>query len=156
MTKAKRLLMEQTELTSSKPLGLRAKLLLIPAELEATAQRLRDNEYAMSLAGDPEATAGPTGRERDTNVHRNTFEVITIPYWTDANKWVVLADPAMVPTIEVGFYQGRQEPELFVQDMQNVGTMFDSDQLTYKARLIFGAAVLDHRGMVASSEATAA
>ena len=38
------------------------------------------------------------------------------------------------------------EPEIFVQSMETVGSMFDSDQWTYKVRHIYGATVMDFRG----------
>ena len=41
-----------------------------------------------------------------------------------------------------GFLGGREEPELFVQDMPNVGSMFSNDKLTYKIRHIYGGNVL--------------
>lgn len=151
LSKAKRLLTEQTEKDSSKPLGLRASLLVVPPELEATAMRLNQNEFAMSLLG-PAESGTVTGRERDVNVHRGSVDTIVVPYWTDSASWFVVADPRTTPIIEVGFYQGKQEPELFVQDMPNIGTNFDKDVITYKSRLIFGTTVLDHRGVVGSSE----
>jgi hypothetical protein len=46
----------------------------------------------------------------------------------------------------VGFFQGRQEPELFVADNPTVGSMFTNDQILYKIRFIFGVGVLDFRG----------
>jgi hypothetical protein len=44
---------------------------------------------------------------------------------------------------------GREDPELFVQDMPNVGSMFNNDQLTYKIRHIYGGAVMDFRPFAA-------
>ena len=50
-------------------------------------------------------------------------------------------------TIEVGFYQGKEAPELFSQVDANVGSVFDADKITWKIRHIYGSAVVDHRGM---------
>ena len=47
-----------------------------------------------------------------------------------------------LPVIEIGFLDGQQDPELFMQDMPNVGSMFSNDQLTYKIRHIYGGNVL--------------
>ena len=153
LAQAKRLLIETTEKDSSKRLGLRGKLLLIPPELEPVAMRLQKNEFAVSATGSQGEVAGSViSRERDINVHSNSFEYLVIPYWSVATRWYFVADPSTVPLIEVGFYQGKQEPELFVQDMPNVGTNFDRDVIQYKARLIFGHVVLDHRGVIGSSE----
>ncbi|AWI78589.1 hypothetical protein CEW87_03965 [Parazoarcus communis] len=74
-------------------------------------------------------------------------EVIAVPYWTDANDWAVVADPRRIPTIEIGFLDGREEPELFVQDTPNVGSLFSNDKITYKIRHIYSGAVMDYRGL---------
>jgi hypothetical protein len=51
-----------------------------------------------------------------------------------------------MPLLEVGFYNGQEEPELWVQDLPNVGSVFNSDKVTYKIRHIWGICVLDYRG----------
>jgi hypothetical protein len=89
---------------------------------------------------------GVSGESATTpNLHQG-IEAIVVDYWTDPNDWVVVADPNLIPTMEIGFFEGREEPELFVQDVPNVGSMFDSDTITYKIRHIYGGDVLDHRG----------
>jgi hypothetical protein len=57
-----------------------------------------------------------------------------------------LADPADIPTIEIGFLDGREEPELFVQDNPTVGSLFTNDKITWKIRHIYGGNVTDFRG----------
>lgn len=69
-------------------------------------------------------------------------EVIPVSYWTDANDWVTVADPMVLPVLEIAFLNGQEEPELFVQDMPNVGSMFSNDKLTYKIRHEYGGTVL--------------
>ena len=66
-------------------------------------------------------------------------------YWTDVNDWSISADVMDVPGIEIGFLDGNQEPELFVQDNPTVGSMFANDKVTYKIRHIYGGAVTDFR-----------
>ena len=68
-------------------------------------------------------------------------------YWTDANDWYLAADPDDIPCIEVGFLDGREEPELFVQDNPTVGSLFTHDKIAYKIRHVYGGDVLDHRGL---------
>jgi hypothetical protein len=70
-----------------------------------------------------------------------------IDYWTSQTQWYLGADTALCPTIEVGFYQGREEPELFTQADQTVGSMYDADKMTWKIRHIYSGAVLEHRGL---------
>jgi hypothetical protein len=91
-------------------------------------------------------TIGTSEVETSPNFHGTYgMEPIVVPEWTDATDWVAVADPKNVPTIEVGFLNGKEEPELFIQDMPNVGSMFDADQVKYKIRHIWGLVLLDYR-----------
>jgi len=111
--------------------------LVIPPDLEDTAFKILKS--TVELTSNKDATV--------PNIHSTYLkDYVSVPYWTDATDWVAVADPAMIPTIEVGFYQGKQEPELFVQDQPNVGSVFTADKITYKIRHIWGYTVLDYRG----------
>jgi hypothetical protein len=124
---------------ADEPLNLYPKMLLVPAELEELGWRL--TTIPMQAVSAQNATEPSYNRARlglDT--------LIVLPYWSDANNWWLVANPMDLPTIEVGFYQGRQEPELFLQDQPNVGALFSNDQLEYKIRYVFGVTVLDFRG----------
>jgi len=114
------------------------RLLVVPNELEELAYQLTTS--AVAVPGTP---AGPS----DTpNLHRGLdYEVID--YWTDANDWFLVADPLMIPTIEVGFLFGNQEPELFTQADPNIGSVFNADTITYKIRHVYSGTPLDHRGV---------
>lgn len=121
-------------------LSIVPKQLIVPSSLEELAYQL-----ATSLVALP--SGAPVGGATDIpNIHSRMNEPIVVDYYSDQNDWYVVADPSMVPTIEVGFYNGRQDPELFTQSDPTVGTNFDSDKITYKIRHIYGSAVLDHRG----------
>jgi hypothetical protein len=123
-------------------LGLTSKWLLVPLELEDIAYRLTTSPTVIGAANN----AGT-----EPNVHSSHgLEVIVVPYWTDANDWALVCDPADCPTIEVGFFNGNEEPELFVQDQPTTGSMFTQDKITYKIRHIYGVCVLDHRGVYKS------
>lgn len=120
-------------------LGLTPKYLLIPSELQDTAFRLTSSGIVIGATNNS-AT--------EPNIHATYgLKPIEIPYWTDGTDWAMIADPKDVPTFEIGFFQGREEPELFVADNPTVGSMFTNDQIVYKIRHIYGGAVLDHRGM---------
>jgi len=113
------------------------KYIIVPPELEDEAWELTASPVVVTSNKD--ATI--------PNIHRAKYgvEYIQVSYWTDATDWVAVADPKMIPTIEVGFWNGRQEPELFVQDQPTVGSVFNSDKITYKIRHVWGYAVLDYR-----------
>jgi len=126
---------KQTELDSAKRMGLVPAHLWVPIDLEQTAFELTQSDRKAGTA------------DNDANFVREmslTYHVV--PYWTDTNNWFTSASKDAVPVIELGFY-GPEEPEIFTQDMPNVGSMFSNDQLTWKIRHIYGAAVIDFRGL---------
>lgn len=116
-------------------LNFTPKYLVVPAELEETAWTLVTS--AVNVVAAANATV--------PNLHQGMTLIID-PSFADVNDWFVIADPSLIPTIELGYLGGREEPELFVQDMGNVGSMFNNDSVTWKIRHIYGAAVLDFRG----------
>ena len=123
-------MIQQTEKDSGDPLGIGPSFLMVPPELEETAGDLF---------------------RRDTNLDRTFVQslsptILPIWYWTDATDWALQADPNDIPTIEVGFLDGNEEPDLFVQDSPTVGSLFNNDQITYKIRHIYNGAVVDFRG----------
>jgi hypothetical protein len=123
--------MKALEPGSNEELGLILKNLLVPADLEQKAYDLF---------------------KRDTN-NDETFiqtlkpNIIPIPGWTDPNDWVATVDKADQPMIELGFFQGKEEPDLFVQDAETHGSMFANDEITYKIRHIYGGAFLSSLGV---------
>jgi hypothetical protein len=128
---ARRLAMlKQAEGDSLDRLGIGPKFLVVPVDLEQTASDL----FVRNTNNDK------------SFINELTLQVLPVWYWTDANDWALVADPVEVPSIEVGFLDGNEEPELFVQDNPTVGSMFSNDKLTYKIRQIAGATVVNYRG----------
>lgn len=123
-------MVKQTELDSAKPIGIEPKTLLVPWDLQEVAHNL----FRMGVNND-----------RDF-VQDFMYDVTPVPGWTDANDWVLVADPMELETIEVGFLDGMMEPEILVQSSELYGSMFDSDQWTFKIRHIYGATTMDYRG----------
>lgn len=129
-------MMKQTEAGSLEPLGIAPRIIMVPSDLE---------DIAYELTAQPNL-AGFSPSAPDA-VRKQTWEIIGVKTWIDANNWYLAADPKDIPCIEVGFLDGKEMPELFVQDMPNVGSMFSNDKLTYKIRHIYGGAVVDYRGL---------
>lgn len=118
------------------------KTIIVPTALEFVAQRLvsPSDAYAAAIANpsteqslDPQAFKGAG------------LDYLVYDQFTDTNDWYAVADPNEVSTVVVGFLNGRQDPEMFVQDQPNVGSNFTADKVTYKVRHIYGGDVLDHR-----------
>jgi len=136
LTSAKIAMKDQTALSSSITfLAAKPKYMLVPNELETTALQLRNSKT--EVTSDKDATVA--------NPHEGTFDVIPVSYWTDDDKWILVADPKLIPTIEVGFLGGKREPELFTEAPQS-GSHFTADKVVCKVRFVFGGAIVDHRG----------
>lgn len=120
---------------TSQKLNIVPKFLLVPADLEDTAFRLCTSAVAVTASG---------FNATEPNIHQGMIPIVD-PWLSDVNDWFVVADPATCPTMEIAFFNGREDPELFVQDMTNVGSMFTNDQLTYKIRHAYSGAIIDWR-----------
>lgn len=116
-------------------LGFTPRLLVVPPELEEIAYKLTRSAVAVT-----------SGEDATTpNIHQGLdYEVVD--YFSDANDWFLATDPNACPTIEVGFYRGRQDPELFSQTDPTQGAVFSADKILYKIRQAYSGTVLDHRG----------
>jgi len=124
-------MMRQQEPGSDAELGLVPRYLMVPPELE---------EQAYDTF------------KRDTNNDETFVQslkpmVMPVWCWTDVNNWVASCDKTDHPIIELGFFQGQREPQLFIQDNPNVGSMFTNDATTYKIRHIYGGAPLSSQGV---------
>lgn len=119
-------MLKQTRAGSSKRLGVGPAAVLVPFDLQETAFNLFVRNQNLDK----------------TFVQSINPEVIPVAYWTDTNDWCSLADPNRFPVLEIAFLDGQEEPETFVQDMPNVGSMFSNDQITMKIRHIYGGAIV--------------
>jgi hypothetical protein len=115
---------------------------LLPKWLLVSPNRER---LATQISTSPTLVGATGNAATEPNLHRG-IQPLVVDYWDDPNDWWVVGDPRRVPTIEVGFWNGREEPELFVQDQPNVGSVFSADKISYKIRHVWGLTVLDFRG----------
>lgn len=121
-----RLSMRQQKGLSGKPINVRPKYLIVPPELETTAERLL-------------AAIQPT-KSTDVNPFGGSFELLVEARLTDSARWYVVADPAQIEGLEYAYLQGEEGP----QTETRAG--FEVDGLEIKVRLDFGAAFMDSRG----------
>lgn len=124
-------MMKQADPDTGEVLGLAPNILLVPADLEEAAFE---------------------AFRRDTNVDPDFAQssmpkIRPVSYWTDVSDWALICDPMDHATIEIGFLDGKQEPEMFIQDSPTTGSMFTNDMVTYKIRHIYGGAPASALGM---------
>lgn len=115
-------MVKQTRAGSAKRLGASPKTVLVSFDQQETAYNLFVRNQNLDK----------------TFVQTVNPEVICPAYWTDANDWCTVADPNRLPVLEIGFLDGKEDPELFIQDMPNQGSLFSNDKVTYKIRHIYG------------------
>jgi len=121
----------------------RPKYIIVPRELKSRALRILDpsDAFAPNLAAVADADIG-----RDPHQYKGSgMEVIVYDKLTNAKDWWTVGDPSLVPTVVIGFFGGRQEPEMFMQDDPASGLGFNNDTQAIKIRHIYGGSVLDHR-----------
>lgn len=115
--------------------GALPKTLLVPSDLEETGFNIFQR----------------TVNHDKTFVQSQRIEVVPVGYWTDANDWCLVGDPKVSPTIDLAFFDGKEDPEVIVSDMPTTGSLFANDAITLKIRHIYGAAVADRRSFYKSA-----
>lgn len=127
----------QKETGSNEVLDIRPKFLVVPVELEPLANSLINSEVK------PGATNG------EINIHRNKLVIVENPYLREDDNVFLVADPSTVETIEIGFMDGKEEPELILQNGDTEGNTFLRDSWTYKGRHEYGGSQSDVKGLAA-------
>ena len=123
---------------STKRIGLEERFLLVPVELREVALQLERSSMV------------PDSANRAVNVFAGTFSTIVVPNFTDPNNWYLMSSPDQLDMLEMGFLNGRREPEMFVQSDPTAGMNFTHDVVAYKIRHRYGGGWIDYRGSVAS------
>lgn len=140
LSAARRAMRKQTAYgDSSDVLGVSPRYLLVASDLEELAFELAKSAVALP------AVAPAGGAANTPNIHQGIVPV-TVDYWSSATQWITMADPKAVPTIELGFTAGDENPDLIVQNAPGAGSTFSADKITFKVRHAYSGAVADHRG----------
>lgn len=126
-------MMKQTN-SADKRLGIRPRYLLLPPDLYWTAVTILNS------------TLLPGSQNNDANPLQGMLEPIVVPQFSDTKDYYLMADPAQIECLEVGFINGQETPELLVQDNPTAGSVFTNDAISYKVRWEFGGGWLDYRG----------
>ena len=138
---------EQTaRLNTSDVLGPRnsPKYVVVPNELKNRAQRILapSPAYAFALSSTPDGdTSMDPGAYAGSGI-----EALVYDYLTNAKDYWTFRDPANGPIAVGGFFAGKEEPEIFIQNDPNSGLGFSADTEAIKVRHIYGGEVVDHTG----------
>lgn len=130
------------------PLGVDPAILLYPPELDTTAWELMNSEFIV-YGG---ASAAKQG---DRNQWKGRFNPVKCRYLSNpaipgnsATAWQLLANPALLPVVEVCFLNGQESPTI-----QQSGVEYQFDKLGISIRGVFdfGVAMQNFRGGVFSA-----
>lgn len=130
---------------STRKLGLKGKYLLVPTALRKTAWLLTVAQNAMAMGGVGNVASNDDAALR--YIRSLGIIPVEVPHWADANDWVLAGDKMQCGILEVGFWNGREEPELFVADNPSAGSLFTNDQIQYKIRHVYGVGIYDWRNV---------
>ena len=122
---AARLAMRRQVGINGRPIAVAPKFLLVPPELETTAELVLASVQAT--------------RTEDVNPFGGKLELLVEARLADTGRWYVAADPVSAEGLEYSYLQGQEGP----QTESRPG--FDVDGVQVKVRLDYGAAFLDWR-----------
>lgn len=130
-----------TEKDSGEPLGLldggvKANL-IYPVGLVETAE---------SIVNDDEYFSANDLTTKTRNPLKGKINGKMISLLTDANDWYMSLPPDVADLIEMGYMDGRQEPEFFLADSPQSEQVFVADKIRYKLRHRYAGAWIDYRG----------
>jgi len=98
-----------------------------------------------SIAGDEFYYATNDLTDKTRNPMKGKVKAHSVPLLTDANDWGILLPPDMIDMVEMGYLNGRREPEMFVADSPQSEQVFVADKIRHKIRHEYSGAVIDYR-----------
>jgi cation transport regulator ChaB len=111
--------------------------LIYPVDLLATAEGIVNDDFYFS-ANDL------TTKLRNSLKGKILGRMIS--RFTDANDWGLIMPNNVIDIVEMGYLNGRQEPEMFLADAPQAEQVFVADKIRHKVRLECAGAVIDYRG----------
>lgn len=117
----------QKSMDGKEKVAVRPAYLIVPPELTMVARQVLSTVAATTV--------------EDVNVWAGKLELIEEPTLENPAGWYLAADPAEFDTIEYAYLEGEEGVQTETQ------RDFETDNVNIKARLDFGAGVVDHRGL---------
>lgn len=136
---------KQTELNSSKRLGIYPKYCLVPGDLFDAALVVFGYGDGQPTTYSPEALSRSIEDPRPIP--------LSVPDWTDATDWAAVADPKVFPAIHMSYAQSpgggvHPAPELFSVASPLAGLNFSADLMPIKVRDWFSYGPSTYNGLI--------
>lgn len=136
---------QSTEPDSGEKMGITAKYLLVPPELEDVAMRI--------INGTVYVPVSTSGGSNEPGMVRRLIPIVE-PFLTSTTAWYILASPEDAPWCEVGFLNGKQTPDLLMKRADTVNLAggedpygYEFDEIFYKVRHDWAIATAMHQGI---------
>jgi len=134
-------LAKMTEKDSGERIGLLADPsvkpnLIGPIDIMETINQIANEEFYYSANDLTTKTPNPL---------KNKVNPVVVPILTDENDWGLLLPPELIDMVEMGYLNGREEPEMFIADSPQSEQVFVADKVRYKGRHEYAGAVVDYR-----------
>ncbi len=132
---------KMTEKDSAERIGLLSDpsvkpTLFYPIDLIATAESIVEDEYYF-------ATNDLTTKTR--NPLRGKIAGQMVSLFTDTTDWGLVLPASVIDIVEMGYLNGRTEPEMFLADSPQAEQVFVADKIRHKIRHEYAGAVIDFR-----------
>ena len=114
------------------PLGITPQLLLVPPELEMTAEELMGSSVLIT---------GESATRGNVNVFAGRYRVVSSAYLTSGTTWWLMASPAELPAMEVAFLNGQRLPTV-----QQAEADFNMLGIQVRGHFSYGVAKAEARG----------
>ena len=114
------------------PLGITPQLLLVPPELEMTAEELMGSSVLIT---------GESVTRGNVNVFAGRYRVVSSAYLTSGTTWWLMASPAELPAMEVAFLNGQRLPTV-----QQAEADFNMLGIQVRGHFSYGVAKAEARG----------
>jgi len=112
-------------------------VLVYPVDLMETGEQIVNDEF---YYGSNDLTS------KTRNPLKGKIAGAMVSLLSDADNWGLLMPPSEVDMVEMGFLNGRQEPELFVADSPQSEQVFVADKIRHKIRHEYAGTVVSFQG----------
>lgn len=128
----------------SGPIPLNGYSLIIPEDLETIADELMNSTLK------PHTTSNEYNKFKAEADSGRMKKVVVPTMWLggDANNWYLARDQKEIQSIELGFWMGKEQPEVQeANDVRAGGLVFTNDVIQMRTRHVYNGVVLDEKGL---------
>lgn len=136
------LMVNQKDLDADEILGVYPKWLIVPPAIQGVAKKLTRSDIMIHATTETDAGGDDTLMGNINAIKDYNIQVVVEPRLA-STEWILAADPNQYPVVEMGFLDGKTEPEIMESDRN----WFSHRERSIKAQICFGGVPADWRGL---------